>query len=453
MFKKILIANRGEIAVRIIRACKEMGIGTVAVYSEVDKESMHVRLADESVCIGRADVAHTYLNVSEIIIAAKSTGADAIHPGYGLLSENHSFAETVNSFGIVFIGPSPDTMRKMGDKVAAIQTAIHAGVPVIPGSHGPVRTDEEALIVAQKTGFPLLIKAVAGGGGKGMRIVDSHSSLVDCIHAARNEARCFFGNDDIYIEKFISSGRHVEIQILADSFGTIAILGERDCSIQRRYQKLVEETPSPALNESLRQKMFSCAKKLTKAVNYCGAGTIEFLLPSETDFYFMEMNTRIQVEHSVTEMITGIDIVKHQISVAAGEPLNLPQKDICFTGHAIECRINAEDPFQSFFPSPGKIKRLYVPGGPGVRVDTHIYAGYHIPSQYDSLIAKLIVRDETRKGAIQRMIRALEEFKIEGIKTTIPLHIEIMKNEVFRHGAYTTKFMAEHFNQISPKKE
>ncbi len=453
MFKKILIANRGEIAVRVIRACKEMGIGTVAVYSEADKESMHVRLADESVCIGRADVAHTYLNVSEIIIAAKSTGADAIHPGYGLLSENHSFAETVDSFGIVFIGPSPETIRKMGDKVAAIQTAIHAGVPVIPGSHVPVRSDEEALIVAEKTGFPLLIKAASGGGGKGMRIVDSHASLDECIHAARNEARSFFGNDVIYIEKFISSGRHVEIQVLADSFGNVAILGERDCSIQRRYQKLVEESPSPALNENIRRKMFSCAKKLTKAVKYCGAGTIEFLLTPENEFYFMEMNTRIQVEHPVTEMMTGIDIVKHQISIAAGEQLNLPQKDIRFSGHAIECRINAEDPFHSFFPSPGKIKHLYVPGGPGVRVDTHIYAGYHIPSHYDSLIAKLIVHDETRDRAIQRMIRALDEFRIDGVKTTIPLHIDIMKNDAFQQGKYTTKFMVEYFNQRPNKKE
>lgn len=452
MFNKILIANRGEIAVRIIRACKEMGINTVAVYSEADRESMHVRLADESVCIGRADVTHTYLNVSEIIVAAKSTGADAIHPGYGLLSENHSFAETVNKFGIVFIGPSPETIRRMGDKVAAIHTAINAGVPVIPGSHGPIRSNEEALSIAERAGYPLLIKATAGGGGKGMRIVDSCSSLVDCIHAARNEARSFFGNEDIYIEKYLSGGRHVEIQVLADNFGNVVVLGERDCSIQRRYQKLIEESPSPTLNDNLRRKMFSCARKLTKAVKYCGAGTIEFLVTPENEFYFMEMNTRIQVEHPVTEITTGIDIVKHQISTASGESLGLSQKDIYFSGHAIECRINAEDPSYSFFPSPGKIKHLYIPGGPGVRVDTHIYAGYHIPSHYDSLIAKLIVHDETRDRAIQRMIRTLEEFRIDGIRTTIPLHIEIMKNDAFRRGEYSTKFMMEQFSEILQKK-
>jgi acetyl-CoA carboxylase biotin carboxylase subunit len=448
MFKKILIANRGEIAVRIIRACREMGIQTVAVYSGADKESMHVKLADEAVCIGRASVAETYLNIPEIIVAAKATKTDAVHPGYGLLSENHDFAENVQNFGLTFIGPSPDTLRRMGDKIEAIQTAMQAGVPVIPGSHGPVESDETALEIADSAGFPLLIKAAAGGGGKGMRIVKSRDELLDCLHAARNEAENYFGNDDIYIEKFIESGRHIEIQVLADSHGDVAVLGERDCSIQRRYQKLVEESPSPALSDKVRKKMFDAASRLTKAVKYCGAGTIEFLLNEDHSFYFMEMNTRIQVEHPVTEMVCGIDIVKHQIAVTAGEALGLQQKNICFTGHAIECRINAEDPFHSFFPSPGKIKHLYLPGGPGVRVDTHMYAGYHIPSHYDSLVAKLIVHDETRESAIERMHRALKEFKVDGIKTTIPLHSAIMKNRTFRSGDYSTRFMPEEFGHL-----
>ncbi|CUT00554.1 acetyl-CoA carboxylase biotin carboxylase subunit [Candidatus Chrysopegis kryptomonas] len=447
MFKKILIANRGEIALRIIRTCKELGIKTVAVYSEADRYSLHVRFADEAVCIGPGPSKESYLNIPRIIAAAEITNAEAIHPGYGFLSENAMFAEICESSGIKFIGPTPDAIEAMGDKALAKETMRKAGVPVIPGSDGVVETLEEAREIANEIGFPVMLKAAAGGGGKGMRMVMSDAELENAWQTARAEAEAAFGNPALYIEKFIEKPRHVEIQILADEHGNVIHLGERDCSIQRRHQKLIEESPSPIVTPELREAMGQAAVKGAKSVKYRSAGTIEFLVDKNGNFYFMEMNTRIQVEHPVTEMVYGIDIVREQIRIAAGEKLGIKQKQLKPNGHAIECRINAEDPFKGFRPSPGKITALHFPGGYGVRVDSHIYQDYVVPPYYDSLIAKLIVHARTRDEAIARMLRALEEFVIEGIHTTIPFHIKLLNSPEFRSGVdYDTKFVDNRFN-------
>lgn len=439
MIKKILIANRGEIALRIIRTAKEMGIKTVAVYSDADKDSLHVKFADEAVCIGGALGKDSYLNIPRIISAAAITNSDAIHPGYGFLAENADFAEICIDSKLTFIGPLPEMITAMGNKSFAKDTMIAAGVPVVPGSTGVVKTVEEAIEVAKVTGVPLMIKASAGGGGKGMRIVRDMEDVEKNYMQAKLEAENAFGNDDVYIEKFVENPRHVEIQVLGDKHGNVIHLGERDCSVQRRHQKLIEESPSPFINEEIRKKMGEAAIKAAKAVNYIGAGTIEFLVDKNKDFYFMEMNTRIQVEHCVTEEITGIDLIREQIRVANGEELNLGE--IKFEGHAMECRINAEDYEHNFRPSPGLITALNQPGGFGVRVDTHCYNGYRIPPYYDSMIGKLIVKGKTREEAIKKMSRALEEFIIEGIKTTIPFHMIIMKNEDFINNNYDTSFI------------
>lgn len=443
MLKRILIANRGEIALRVIRTCKEMGVESVAVYAQADAESLHVKLADKAFCIGKGPLHETYLNQQELITVAKVAKADAIHPGYGFLSENHQFAKLVEAHGIRFIGPSHATISRMGDKIAALKSALEADVPVIPGSRGAVDSDEEVMRIASEIGFPLIIKASAGGGGKGMRIVTEESQLAEHLHCARTEAKNFFGNDSVYIERYIEVGRHVEVQVLADNFGNAVALGERDCSIQRRHQKLVEESPAPFLPEETRQAMFEAAARLARETSYVGVGTVEFIVDDLNRFYFIEMNTRIQVEHPVTEWCTDVDLVKQQILVASGEKLPFTQEEIFHEGHSIECRINAEDPFNGFMPSPGKIEQLIFPGGPGVRVDSHIYSGYSIPHQYDSLIAKIIVHAENRDAAIARMIRALREFRAEGIKTTVPLHLKIMKNERFRSGRYNTHFIID----------
>ncbi len=440
MFHKILIANRGEIALRIIRACKELGIKTVAVHSDVDREGLHVKMADESICIGPAPSIASYLNMKAIISAAEVTDADAIHPGYGFLSENAEFAEICANCGITFIGPSPESMRLMGDKISARQTVIKAGVPILPGTTEGVKSAEEAKKIAAKIGYPVIIKATAGGGGRGMKVVHSPASLANAFAAARSEAQAGFGNPEVYIEKFCERPRHVEIQILGDKHGNVIHLGERDCSIQRRHQKLLEEAPCPVLTPATRKKMGECAVAAAKAVNYYSAGTMEFLLDQSGDFYFMEMNTRVQVEHPVTEMITGIDIVKEQIRVAAGQKLRYKQSEVKFHGHSIECRINAEDPVK-FTPSPGKIDGYHTPGGLGVRVDSAVYDQYRVLPHYDSMIAKLIVHADTREEAIRRMARALDEYIIEGIKTTIPLHKRIMNNKEFIEGAVDTGFM------------
>lgn len=440
MFHKILIANRGEIALRIIRACKELGIKTVAVHSDVDREGLHVKMADESICIGPAPSISSYLNMKAIISAAEVTDADAIHPGYGFLSENAEFAEICANCGITFIGPSPESMRLMGDKISARQTVIKAGVPILPGTTEGVKSADEAKKIAAKIGYPVIIKATAGGGGRGMKIVHSPGSLANAFAAARSEAQAGFGNPEVYIEKYCERPRHVEIQIMGDKHGNVIHLGERDCSIQRRHQKLLEEAPCPVLTPETRKKMGECAVSAAKAVNYCSAGTMEFLLDQSGDFYFMEMNTRVQVEHPVTEMITGIDIVKEQIRVAAGLKLRYKQSDVKFHGHSIECRINAEDPVK-FTPSPGKIDGYHTPGGLGVRVDSAVYDQYKVLPHYDSMIAKLIVHADTREEAIRRMARALDEYIIEGIKTTIPLHKRIMNNKEFIEGAVDTGFM------------
>jgi acetyl-CoA carboxylase, biotin carboxylase subunit len=439
MFSKILIANRGEIALRVIAACKEMGIKTVAVHSEADRDSLHVRYADDDVCIGPAASKQSYLNISSIIAAAEITGADAIHPGYGFLSENPHFAEIVNECKLGFIGPSAEAIRLMGNKAMARETAQKAGVPIIPGSVGAVRTVEEAAEVAHTIGFPIILKASAGGGGRGMRICWEEAELQNQYETARSEAERAFGVGDVYLEKYLERPRHIEIQVFADTFGRVVSLGERECSIQRRHQKLIEESPSPVLDETTRKKMGDAAIRLCQAVNYVNAGTIEFLF-QDGEFYFMEMNTRIQVEHAVTEEVTGIDLVKEQIRVAAGEPLSVPTGDFRLRGHAIEFRINAEDPV-TFAPSPGKIRELHLPGGPGVRVDTHIYRDYVVPPHYDSLLAKLIVRGRDRLDAIARGRRALEQFVVEGVKTTIPLHRAILQNEQFIRGDISTRFM------------
>ena len=435
MFKKILIANRGEIALRVIRTCREMGIKTVAVYSTADRESLHVRFADEAVCIGPAPSKESYLNMAAIISAAEITNSDGIHPGYGFLSENAKFSHICEEHGIKFIGPSPEMITAMGDKATAKATMIKAGVPTVPGSEGLIDTLEDALKAASEVGYPVMIKATAGGGGKGMRIIRSDEELNVQWDKARAEAGAAFGNDGMYMEKFIEEPRHIEIQIAGDQNGNACHLSERDCSVQRRHQKLVEETPSPFMDDNLREAMGKAAIKAAEAIRYEGVGTVEFLVDKYKNFYFMEMNTRIQVEHPITEEVINYDLIKEQIKIAAGIPISgknyYPEK------HAIECR----DPYNGFRPSPGKITTLHVPGGHGVRVDTHVYAGYTIPPHYDSMIAKLIVVHQTREEAIDKMLRALQEFVIEGIKTTIPFHIQLMQDERFRKGDYTTKFM------------
>ena len=441
MFSKILIANRGEIALRIIRACKEMGISTVAVYSEVDRDSLHVRFADEAVCIGKATSAESYLNIPAIISAAEITDVEAIHPGYGFLSENAHFAEICDSCKIQFIGPTPETIRMMGDKITANETARKAGVPQTPGGKGIVKSPEEALAIAKQIKYPVIIKATAGGGGKGMRVCHNDVTLVNSLKMAQAEAEANFKNPNVYIERYVSDPRHVEFQILADYHGNIIHLGERDCSVQRRHQKLIEESPSPALCDKLRRKMGEAAVKCAKAANYRGVGTVEFLLDKNEEFFFMEMNTRIQVEHPVTEMITGIDLIKEQIKAACGVKLKIKQEDVKIQGHAIECRINAEDPDNNFIPCPGKVEQLNIPGGPGVRVDTHIYTGYKISPYYDSMVAKLIVHGKDRTEAVRIMRRALDEFYIAPIKTTVPLHIQIMNNPSFIRGDVSTHFL------------
>jgi len=438
MFKKILIANRGEIALRIIRTCREMGIKTVAVYSTADRDSLHVRFADEAVCIGKPQSAFSYLNVQAIMAAAEITNADAIHPGYGFLAENADFAEICSRYNIKFIGPTPEMIRRMGDKMTAKETMIAAGVPVIPGSEGLLENVAEAKKLAGEMGYPVILKATAGGGGKGMRVVWQESEIEKAYDTAKAEAGAAFKNDGIYMEKFVEEPRHIEIQVAGDQFGTVCHLSERDCSIQRRHQKLVEESPSPFMTPELRQRMGEAAIKAASAINYESVGTIEFLVDKHRNFYFMEMNTRIQVEHGVTEEVTSYDLVKEQIKIAAGEPIS--GKNYEPTMHAIECRINAEDPYNDFRPSPGMIQVLHTPGGHGVRIDSHIYAGYVIPPFYDSMIAKIIAVAQTREEAISTMERALSEYVIEGVKTTIPFHQQLMKNKDFREGNFTTKF-------------
>ena len=440
MFHKVLIANRGEIAVRIIRACKELGIKTVAVYSQADIHSLHVKLADESVCIGPAPSAQSYLNINAIISAAELTDAEAIHPGYGFLSENAKFAEVCEKCGIIFIGPTSESMRIMGDKISARQAVIKQGVPILPGTKEGVKTVEDAVKVAKEIGFPVIIKATAGGGGRGMKIVHSQAALPNAFATARAEAQSGFGNPEVYIERYCEKPRHVEIQILGDKHGNVIHLGERDCSIQRRHQKLIEEAPSTVVTPEIRKAMGDAAVRAAAAVGYNSAGTVEFLVDKQNNFYFMEMNTRIQVEHPVTEMITGVDLVREQIRSAAGIPLRFKQEDIKFRGHAIECRINAEDPFK-FTPCPGKITAYHPPGGFGVRVDSFVYDQYTVVPNYDSLIGKLIVHADTREEAIKRMARALDEFQIEGIKTTIFFHKRIMANKDFIDGDIDTSFL------------
>jgi acetyl-CoA carboxylase biotin carboxylase subunit len=441
MFRKVLIANRGEIALRVIRACKELGIATVAVYSEADRECLHVRFADDDVCIGRPPSRDSYLNIPRLIAAAEITGADAIHPGYGFLAENAEFAEIVRTSGIAFIGPTPDQIRQMGDKAAARKLAQELEVPTVPGSPGPVDTPDDAMAIAEEIGYPVIIKAAAGGGGKGMRVAADADAFTQSYNLARQEALAAFGSDQVYIEKYLARPRHIEIQIMGDLHGKVIHLCERDCSIQRRHQKLIEEAPSPVLHQELRDAIGSAAVRLASAINYAGAGTIEFLLDADGSFYFMEMNTRIQVEHPVTEMCTNFDLVKEQIRVAAGEPLSLVLHGNRLRGHAIECRVNAEDPARNFQPSPGLITAYHPPGGPGVRVDTHIYDGYTVPPYYDSLLAKVIVQGNDRAEAIARMRQALDSFIIEGVTTTIPFLSRVMRHPDFVAGTVDTKFL------------
>ncbi|MDA3937587.1 MAG: acetyl-CoA carboxylase biotin carboxylase subunit [Actinomycetota bacterium] len=447
MFDKILIANRGEVALRIIRACKEMGVKSVAVYSEADKDSLHTRMADEAVCVGPAISAQSYLSMPNIIAAALTTGAQAIHPGYGFLAENASFARAVVDSGLIFVGPSAEAIERMGDKSVARDTMMAAGVPCVPGSDGAVDSVEEALVFANEVGFPVLIKASAGGGGKGMRVAENADVLESAYMAAKNEAAAAFGNDVVYLEKYLSRPRHIEIQVLADTHGNAVHLFERDCSIQRRHQKLIEEAPSPALSSETRAAMGEVALKAVRAVNYVNAGTDEFLLDMDGSFYFMEMNTRVQVEHPVTEQITGVDIIKEQIRIAAGEAMRHASQDkIELRGHAIEFRINAEDPAHDFRPNPGVVSVYNAPGGFGVRVDSHLYSGYRVPPNYDSLLAKLIVWGETRDEAIARARRALDEFIVMGIPTTIPFHQAVTENEAFAAGDVYTDFIDQHMN-------
>lgn len=440
MFKKVLIANRGEIALRVIRTCREMGIKTVAVYSTADKDSLHVKFADEAVCIGRPQSSESYLNIPHIMAAAEITNADAIHPGYGFLAENAKFAQICGGHGIKFIGPTPEMINKMGDKITAKETMIKAGVPVIPGSDGLLQSVDEAKHLAKNVvGYPVILKATAGGGGKGMRVVWEESELEKAYNTAKAEAGAAFKNDGIYMEKFVEEPRHIEIQVAGDRYGRVCHLSERDCSIQRRHQKLVEESPSPFMTPELRQKMGEAAIKAAAAINYESVGTIEFLVDKHRNFYFMEMNTRIQVEHCVTEEVINFDLIKEQLKIAMGEEIS--GKNYEPQMHAIECRINAEDPYNDFRPSPGKITVLHTPGGHGVRVDSHVYAGYVIPPYYDSMIGKLITVARTRDEAISTMYRALSEYVIEGVKTTIPFHLQLMQNEDFRSGNFNTKFL------------
>ena len=446
MLKKILIANRGEIAVRIIRACQEMGIATVAVYSEIDRDAMHTQIADEAVCIGPAKSQDSYLNMQNIISATVLTGAQAIHPGFGFLSENSKFAKMCEECNIIFIGPNAETIDNMGNKAKARELMINAGIPVIPGTKGAVDGLEDALKQAVKIGFPVMIKASAGGGGRGIRIVNEKKEFKKAFETAQTESRVAFGDDTMYIEKFIEDPRHVEFQILGDDFGNILYLGERDCSIQRRNQKVIEEAPSPVMTEALRKKMGETAVKAARAVNYKNAGTIEFLLDKHGDFYFMEMNTRIQVEHPITEMVTGTDLLKEQIKISSGNEISFKQKDIKISGHAIECRINAENPEKGFRPSPGEIKALNFPGGLGVRIDSAVFQGYVIPPTYDSMIAKLIVYGKDRDEALSKMRRALGEFVIEGVDTNIDFQYKILNNEAFIKGEYNTSFIKNEFN-------
>ncbi|AFI28989.1 acetyl-CoA carboxylase [Bacillus sp. A053] len=442
MIKKLLIANRGEIAVRIIRACRELGIETVAVYSEADKDALHVQMADEAFCIGPKASKDSYLNVTNIVSVAKLTGTDAIHPGYGFLAENADFAELCEEVNVTFVGPSADAISKMGTKDVARETMKQAGVPIVPGSQGIIENVEEAVSLANEIGYPVIIKATAGGGGKGIRVARTEEELINGIKITQQEAATAFGNPGVYIEKYIEDFRHVEIQVLADNYGNTIHLGERDCSIQRRLQKLLEESPSPALDSEIREQMGDAAVKAAKAVGYTGAGTVEFIYDyNEQRYYFMEMNTRIQVEHPVTEMVTGTDLIKEQIKVASGMELDLKQEDVEFEGWSIECRINAENPSKNFMPSPGEIKMYLPPGGLGVRVDSAAYPGYSIPPYYDSMIAKVITYGKTRDEAIARMKRALSEFVIEGIETTIPFHLKLLEHETFVSGEFNTKFL------------
>ncbi len=443
MVEKVLIANRGEIALRIVRSCRELGIATVAVFSTVDKKALHVQLADEAVCVGDSLSNKSYLNIPNILAAATSRGVDAIHPGYGFLAENDKFAEMCNDHGIVFIGPSPKAIRSMGDKSTAKETMEAVGVPTVPGSKGLLSNVDEAYKLADDIGYPVIIKATAGGGGRGMRLVENSDNLEKMFKAAQGEAEAAFGNDGLYMEKFINKPRHVEIQILADRSGNVVHLGERDCSVQRRHQKLLEESPSPAINTELRNKMGNSAIAAAKSIGYEGAGTVEFLVDDDDNFYFMEMNTRIQVEHPVTEMVTGVDLIAEQIKIASGANLEFKQDDIHLNGHAIECRINAEDPSHNFRPSPGKITGWLPPGGPGVRVDSHVYTGYEIPPFYDSLIGKLIVWGKDRNTAIKRMNRALNECAVTGIPTTINFHLTLLNKSKFKEGKIHTKYVEE----------
>ena len=439
MFKKILIANRGEIALRIIRTCREMGIKTVAVYSTADKDSLHVKFADEAVCIGGPKGQESYLNIPHIMAACEITNADAVHPGYGFLAENAKFAQICADHGIKFIGPTPEMINKMGDKITAKETMIKAGVPVVPGSEGLLESIDEAKRLAKEIGYPVIIKATAGGGGKGMRVVWKEDEIEKAYETAKMEAGASFKNDGLYMEKFVEEPRHIEIQVAGDQYGNVCHLSERDCSIQRRHQKLVEESPSPFMTPDLRQRMGDAAIKAASAINYESVGTVEFLVDKHRNFYFMEMNTRIQVEHCVTEEVVSYDLIKEQIKIAAGEKISGKSYEPKL--HAIECRINAEDPYNDFRPSPGKITVLHTPGGHGVRVDSHVYAGYVIPPYYDSMIGKLITVAQTREEAINTMYRALSEYVIEGVKTTIPFHLQLMQNEDFRKGNFTTKFL------------
>jgi len=451
MFNKVLVANRGEIALRVIRACRELGLKTVAVYSEADRESLHVRFADDDVCIGPAPSRLSYLRIPAIIAAAEITGADAIHPGYGFLAENAEFADTCGASNITFIGPTGEQIRQMGDKASARRLAKEAGVPTVPGSEGVLADVDVALEVARGIGFPVIIKATAGGGGKGMRIALDEEQFAQLFTLAQNEALSAFGNRDVYVEKYLARPRHVEIQVLGDTHGRVIHLGERDCSVQRRHQKLIEESPSPALDDDLRARMGESAVRLAAAIGYVGAGTIEFLLDEDGSFYFMEMNTRIQVEHPVTEMVTGFDLVKEQIRVAGGDPMSIPVGDFSrLRGHAIECRVNAEDPYRNFQPSPGLITAYHPPGGPGVRVDTHIYAGYSVPPHYDSLLAKVIVHGRDRTEALARMGQALDSFILEGVTTTIPFLSRVIRHPEFVAGKVDTKFLERHAQLLRP---
>jgi acetyl-CoA carboxylase biotin carboxylase subunit len=440
LFEKILIANRGEVALRVIRACRELGVRTVAVYSEADRDSLHVRFSDEDICIGPPPARESYLNIPRILAAAEITGAEAIHPGYGFLAENAEFAEICERSGLVFIGPTADQIRKMGNKAEARRTMDAAGVPIVPGSDGPVEDEEEAVEEARRIGFPVIVKASSGGGGKGMRLGEDEEQLRRAFVMARNEAKAAFDDPSVYVEKYISRPRHVEIQVMGDRHGNIVHFGERDCSVQRRHQKLVEESPSPALDAELRRRMGDAAVLAGSSIDYSNAGTVEFLLDEDGSFFFMEMNTRIQVEHPVTEAVTAVDLVKEQIRVAAGEELTLRETP-ALRGHAIECRINAEDPENGFRPSPGTITAFHAPGGPGVRIDTHVYAGYHVPPYYDSLIAKLIVRANDRPEALSRAYHALEEFIVEGIHTTIPFLQTVLSHPDFEEGNVDTHFI------------